>query len=136
MASWGIGGNDRAWAYPFGERPWSEILALLGGMAANYPEFRYMVDVIDSGADHLLAGNTSMHDLMVVPHPVRAQVRDMIVVRGPGSLRPAAAGQARIEHLSSTGHNDSIERPSSEAVALFWRFVIEKYGIRAPDRST
>jgi hypothetical protein len=93
-------------------------------MAANYPEFRFVVDVINSvmdcGAHELLAGSTSMHDLMVVPRPVSPHIRDMIVVRAPGSLRPAAtAGHTRIEHLSSTGYNDSIERPPSEAVPLF-----------------
>ena len=34
-----------------------------------------------------------------------------------------------IEHESATGHLDRIERPSGEAVPLFWRFVIEKFGI-------
>jgi hypothetical protein len=93
--------------------------------------------VIDSGADELLAGSTSMHDLMVVPRPIGEHVRDMIAVRAPGSLRPpATAGHVRIEHLSSTGHNDSIDRPSTEAVPLFWRFVIAKYGISPPNRST
>lgn len=97
-----------------------------------------MVDVIDSvidsGADELFAGGTSMHDVMVVPRPVSPHVRDLIAVRAPGSLRPAAsAGRVRIEHLSSTGHNESIERPPSEAVPLFWRFVIEKYGLRPPN---
>jgi hypothetical protein len=41
---------------------------------------------------------------------------------------------ARVEHLSSTGFNDSIDRPPADAVRLFWRFVLEKYGITAPNR--
>jgi hypothetical protein len=39
---------------------------------------------------------------------------------------------ARVEHLSSTGFNDSIDRPPSDAVRLFWRFALEKYGITPP----
>jgi hypothetical protein len=66
MASWGVGGSDRTWAYSFGERPWVEIRSFLGGMADSYPNFRYMIDVIDSvidsGADDLLAGGTSMQN--------------------------------------------------------------------------
>jgi hypothetical protein len=34
-----------------------------------------------------------------------------------------------IELLSCTGRDDRIERPAREAVLLFWRFVIEKYGV-------
>ncbi|MEV6283106.1 hypothetical protein [Kribbella sp. NPDC051770] len=99
-----------------------------------------MVDVIDSvidaNADEVLAGSTSMHDLMVAPRPLRKPVRDLIVVRAPGSLRPAGrGGHVRIEHLSSTGYDEVVERPSADAVALFWRFVIEKYGIEPPHRS-
>jgi hypothetical protein len=109
-------------------------------MADTYPDFRYMIDIIDSvvdsGADELLAGSTSMHDLMVVPRPIGVYVREMIAIRAPGSIRPVPAGQMRIEHLSSTGLNDSVDRPPSQAVALFWRFVIEKYGITPPHRST
>jgi hypothetical protein len=37
-----------------------------------------------------------------------------------------------IEHLTSTGHDERIERPASEAVPLFWRFAIEKFGLIAP----
>lgn len=136
MGKWRRGGVIRPWTYGFGERPWADIRSFLGGMAARYPEFRYLVDitdsVIDSGAEEVLAGSTSMHDLMVVPCPVGAQVREMIAVRAPGSMRPGPAGQVRIEHLSSTGLNDCIDRPASEAVPLYWRFVIEKYGIRPP----
>jgi hypothetical protein len=137
MGWWGVGGGERAWERPFREQPWAEISSFLGGMAASYPHFQYLVDVIDSvvdsGADELLAGDTSMHDFMVVPRPVSPSVRELIAVRAPGSLRPAAtAGHVRIEHLSSTGLNDSIERPPSEAVRLFWRFVMEKYGITPP----
>jgi hypothetical protein len=34
-----------------------------------------------------------------------------------------------IEQQSLTGHDDRIERLASEAVPLFWRFMIEKFGV-------
>ncbi len=30
---------------------------------------------------------------------------------------------------SVTGHDDQIARPVAEAVPLFWRFMIEKFGV-------
>jgi hypothetical protein len=141
VSRWGIGGGERAWDYPFGERSWAEIRSDLDEMAVGHPEFRYVADVADSvvgsGGDRLLAGSTSMHDLVVVPRPVGAHVRELIAVRAPGSLRPpSVVGHVRIEHLTSTGHDESIERPSAEAVPLFWRFVLEKYGIAPRHRSS
>ncbi|WP_433161586.1 hypothetical protein [Kribbella sp. CA-247076] len=139
MAKWRRS-TIRAWTYPFGERSWTDVRSFLGGMAALDSNFQYLIDVVDSvldsGASEHLAVGTAMHDLMVTPHPVDPPVSDLVVVRAPSSLRPAAAaGHVRIERLSGSGRNDSIDRPSSEAVPLFWRFVIEKYGIRPPDRS-
>ena len=92
-----------------------------------------MVDIVDSviesrSAD-LLAGCTSMHDLIVVTVPIPEPPYDVVAVRAPGSLGKPADGQVIIEHLSTTGHNDRIERPVEAAVPLFWRFMIEKYGI-------
>jgi len=66
-----------------------------------------------------------MHDLVVVsvriPEPPYG-----VAVRAPGSLRSPRDGHVLIEHMSVTGHDDRIERPVAEAVALFWRFMIEK----------
>jgi hypothetical protein len=76
-----------------------------------------------------LAGCTSMHHLLVVSTPIREPPYDVIVVRAPGSLHPPRQGQVLIGHLSCTGRNDCIERPAGDAVRLFWRFVIEKYGV-------
>ena len=126
--------RTHGWPYPFRERPWIDIQSFLGGMAAKYPTMEHMraiVDsVIDTDAEHALAATTSMHDLIVVPRPVPDPPYDVIVVRAPSSLRAPRDGHVLIEHLSCTGHNDRIERPSSEAVPLFWRFIIEKYGIQ------
>ena len=40
-----------------------------------------------------------------------------------GYLRPPA------QRVTHTGRNDCIERPATEAVGLFWRFMIEKFGV-------
>jgi hypothetical protein len=70
-----------------------------------------------------LASFTSMADLMVVTTPLREPPYDLVAMRTP------AERIVLIEHLSVTGRNDRIERPSSEAVPLFWRFMIEKFGL-------
>ena len=55
----------------------------------------------------------------------------MVAVRSPKSFRiKSEPGCVLIEHLTCSGHDERIERPASEAVPLFWRFMIEKYGIR------
>jgi hypothetical protein len=121
------------WSAPFRPRPWAEIRALLNGMTGEHPQFQYVADiansVVDLGATELLAGITSMHDLLVAPVPV-GDPPDVIAVRARGSLHPPKDGHVLIEHLAYNGRNDRIERPTTEAVPLFWRFVSEKFGIR------
>jgi hypothetical protein len=81
------------------------------------------------GADQL-AGTTAMHDLIVLPVPVPDPPCGIIAVRAPDSV--PFPGHVVIEHLSCTGRNDRIERPAADAMPLFWRFMITKYGIRPP----
>jgi hypothetical protein len=119
--------------YPFRAVPWVKICEFLGGMAANHPEFRHMAAIADSvvisGSTDLLAGTTSMHDLIVVSTPIPEPPYDVVAVRAPGSIVSPKTGEVLIEHLSVTGHNDRIARPTVEAVPLFWRFIMEKYGV-------
>lgn len=120
--------------YPFRQDPWADIAAFLGGMAERNPPFQHMADivnsVIESQSTELLAAFTSMHDLMVVATPIPEAPVDLVAVRAPGSLHPASRdGFVLIEHLTVMGNNDRIERPVGEAVPLFWRFMIEKYGV-------
>ncbi|MEQ7008519.1 hypothetical protein ABN028_20305 [Actinopolymorpha sp. B17G11] len=113
---------------------WREIEQFLGTIVDKAPEFGYLTEivrsVIASGRSEELAGCTSMHDLVVVPRPVPDPPYGVVMVRAPNSLRRAPrAGNVLIEEQSTTGHNDIIERPAADAVALFWRFMIEKFGI-------
>lgn len=105
----------------------------LGGMADDHPSFRHMADIVDSvvrsDAVDRLAGCTSMHDLVVVPRPEPEPPYGAIIVRAPGSLANPRVGEVIVEHTSVTGKRDLVARPVADAVPLFWRFVIEKYGI-------
>jgi hypothetical protein len=107
-------------------------------MVDRHPEFAYLVEIIDSviegDRESQLAATTSMHDLWVASVPVQEPPLDVIVVRAPGWPHGPAAGNVLIEHLTVTGRNDRIERPAVEAVPLFWRFVIEKFGVDPPSR--
>ena len=127
------GVRTHGWPYPFRARPWQDMASFLGGMADQHSQFRHLADivasVIDAESIHLLAGCTSMHDLLVVPVPVPDPSLDVILVRAPFVAGCPTGGMVVIEHQRCTGHNDRIQHPTLEAVALFWRFVAEKYGI-------
>ena len=123
---------------PFRARDWNGIHRTMDAMATEHEEFRHMEaivrSVLDSDAADRLAGYTSMHDLIVVDVPIPEPPYGVVAVRAPSSLHPPPDGQVLIEEMSVTGHNDRIERPVAEAVPLFWRFMIEKFGV-APHRS-
>ncbi|SDZ24705.1 hypothetical protein SAMN05421504_11171 [Amycolatopsis xylanica] len=129
--------NSRAWPYRFDEVPWAEIAGWFHEMAAKHPEFRPMADIADSvlacEGEQRLAGLTSMHDLVVTARPVPEHPPvEVVIVRSPSSGYVGAGG-VFIEHRSVTGHDDRIFRTADEAVPLFWRFMIEKFGV-APHR--
>jgi hypothetical protein len=123
-----------AWRHEFKVRSWSDLLAFYEDMASRNPEFGYLVDIVRSieaspNGNHL-AATTSMHDLVVIDRPIPEPPAEVLRVSAPGSPNPAARdGWLAIEHHSHSGRNDRIERPVSEAVSLFWRFVLEKFGI-------
>jgi len=125
--------RTNGWRYPFDYRPWENIAQGLSAMACKQEQFSHMAaiaaSVIETESTHLLAGLTSMHDIIVVSTPIPDPPLDVVAVRAPGSLQPPKSGHVLIEHLACTGHNDRIERPTSEAVPLFWRFMIEKFGV-------
>ncbi len=84
--------------------------------------------VIESGRAAELGSTVSHFDLIVAAAPGDSPPFDVVAVRTFG-VRPPRTGWVRIDHVSLTGHDDSIERPIDESVRLFWRFVIEKFGI-------
>jgi hypothetical protein len=93
-----------------------------------------MADIVDSviecGRTNRLAAVTAMHDLVVAVRPVPEDVAiDVVLVRSPSSHIPVEPGAVLIQHRSTTGFDDEITRPADEAVALFWRFMIEKFGV-------
>jgi hypothetical protein len=105
----------------------------MDAMATKREEFRHMEaivqSVLDSDATDRLAAYTSMHDLIVIGLPIPEPPYGVVAVRAPGSLHPPRDGHVLIEEMSVTGHDDNIERSVAEAVPLFWRFMIEKYGV-------
>lgn len=125
MTSWGL--------CQFAARPWEEIHTQMADIAARSADLACMVDIVQSvlrsGVADELAGNTSMHDLVVTGHPVTAPPIEVIHVFAPGRLAGVPMGQVRIEHQASTGRNDALTRPADQAVGLFWRFVREKLGV-------
>ncbi|MFT3832411.1 MAG: hypothetical protein QM711_03700 [Micropruina sp.] len=100
-------------------------------MADRQPEFQYLADIVTSvleaGASTTLAGFTSMHDLLVVPKPVAEHWTPVTVLAPHVPFLPN--GTVRIEHLSSSGRLERVDRPAAEAVPLFWRFMREKFGV-------
>ncbi|MEO6606421.1 MAG: hypothetical protein ABIN55_12460 [Aeromicrobium sp.] len=127
--------KHQGWPYEFKPKPWDEIHSFLSGMAAQDSQFQYLVDVvqsvIDSGSVGDLAATTSMHDLVVVAFPVPEPPFGVVIVRAPGSIANPPLGNVIIEHISGVGRDDKIQRPAAETVALFWRFMIEKFGVSA-----
>ncbi|MFF2555053.1 hypothetical protein ACFVUS_28895 [Nocardia sp. NPDC058058] len=125
--------NLRAWAGEFHDVPWTEVEQQLRVMSLRHSDFQYLSDIVDSillsGHDHRLAGQTSMHDLVVTTRPILKPPYEEVVVRAPGSLEPPPAGSVMIDCLSDTGHSDRIIAPVGEAVPLFWRCVAAVFDI-------
>ena len=125
--------RTRGYPHTFKARPWGEIASFLDEMTAKSDAFSHMSavahSVIDCRRTHDLAGTTSMHDIVVTSTPLGEPPHEIVIVRSPSSVRRPSTGHVAIEHQSLTGHDDSIERPTSEAVPLFWRFMIEKFGV-------
>jgi len=107
---------------------WEDIAAFYEELVDKHrmdfvrPALAMARSVIAEGAADQLAAHTSMHDLVVTAAPasekpdwIRIQPREETVL---------------IRHVSDlTGPGDEIERRASDALPLFWRFVIEKFGI-------
>jgi hypothetical protein len=123
----------RGFPYEFTATPWDDIIRNLEVIADQNESFSHVVaiarSVRDSHCASLLAGTTSMHDLLVTTVPIMSAPVDVIHVYAPNGLGAPSAGMVKIEHVSVTGRNDVIERAVADAIPLFWRFVWEKFGI-------
>ena len=92
---------------------------------------RIAQSVVAEGATDELLAHTSMHDLKVTTPPQSPWAKtDYVHVALMSNLRTV-----RIRHEPLVGLADDVKRPIEEAVPLFWRFMIEKYGVR-PIRDT
>jgi hypothetical protein len=112
---------------PFSITPWAELERFYEdlvdeGMENIEPLLAIVRSVVAEGASASLSAHTSMHDLVVTTTPLSTT---------PDTLRISASDdrQIRIDHRKPTGPGDSIERLGSDALPLFWRFTIEKWGI-------
>jgi hypothetical protein len=98
--------RTHGWTYPFPDRSWEDIASFLDEMATRDEGFTYLTaivhSVLDSPAARLLAGCTSMHDLVVTATPVPEPPLDVVIVRAPSSLHPPSAGHVLIEQ--TVGH--------------------------------
>ena len=121
------------WNHTFVSIPWPDLRQRYEELTSRHAPFCPLLDIVSSietaGCADQIAGTTSMHDLLVVTEPVPEPPMDVLIVRAPSSLHPPTAGLVRIEHTTISGRTDRIERPPEEAVALFWRFVLEKFSI-------
>jgi hypothetical protein len=93
------------------------------------PVAQVVASVASSGRSDDLLFATSMWDLIVTPSPDGESPVDVVAVRGAMGLAHVPEGRIVVEHMPLVGGADRIERPAEEAVPLFWRFIIEKYGI-------
>jgi hypothetical protein len=117
---------------------WNEVAERVRGYTGSNPKFRFLVDVIDSirecGGQERLAGIWTLGGLVVTPLPIPDEPPiQEVILSLPGMGWGPTGEEVLIEHRAISGHDDRILRPSSEAVPLFWRFMIEKFGI-APVR--
>ena len=126
-------GYTPAWShrYGFGLETWPEIVEVYArGSRAGHPVGRVATEIVESivaeGASTKLVGSTTMDGLVIRPTPIPEPPYDVVQIAVHDQV-------VVITHLSRTGNDDRIERPTEQAVRLFWRFMIEKYDIH-PDR--
>ncbi|MFB7720156.1 hypothetical protein [Nocardia sp. NPDC056100] len=125
--------NLRAWTGEFHDVSWAEVADVYRVMSDRYTEFQHMTDIVDSvlrsGCDLRLAGQTSMHDLVVTTRPISEPPIEEVVVRAPGSLVFVAEGTVVIDCLSDLGNAKRVTAPVDEAVSLFWQNITECFGL-------
>jgi hypothetical protein len=116
------------------ERPWDELVEEFQDLADKSPRYvpivEILLSVISSGLASSLAATTSMHDLIIVTSPPPTVPFDAIRVSVDSTANDGnPSNSVTIRHQTVSGHDDQLSRSGSEAVSLFWRFVIEKFGL-------
>ena len=113
-------------------RDFEEVRNALANVFGEGSDGRYLIDVLDDAVAARLrvamSLTTSMHDLVFSPSPVGGTY-DTVVVRAPGSLHAPHTGNVRVDVVRSNGQSTSIERPSSEALAVFWASMRDALGV-------
>jgi hypothetical protein len=116
----------------FVARDYEEVRGWLTTVFAQDSPGRYAVEVLDDAIatqlDAVVSLTTSMHDLVFSPSPV-GPVHDAVIVRAPGSLHSPHSGNVRVDVVRSNGETTSIERPSAEALAVFWATMRDAFGV-------
>lgn len=122
-----------SWSHrPFEARPWAELAGRYWQLADGAPELLAIIEIIDSviavRAEAALAANRTIGALNVVSVNAADPPYSVVSVSAfpPGRSAPA---MVQVEHVSGSGLAEVVVRPAEEAVPLFWRFVIEKFGI-------
>lgn len=115
----------------FRQVPWQELFAhyeeaLSRGFSHAEPALTVARSIVDEGCGDQIVGHPSLYGLILTTVPVSTSPDWLRVSAVPG-------GKVRVEHHKFEGPGDDIERPADELLALFWRFVIEKWGIH-PER--
>lgn len=124
-------------------RPWRDLADLFAQTATRYDAATCLAEIvdsiIDSGVADQLSGSAGAHNnalIVVEAGDVTPPLTALVVSVWQGgpdtAYKDVGPEQVAIEHWAATGHNDRVERPVSEALPLFRRFVAEKFGIEVP----
>lgn len=115
--------------------PWDEIQHKYHELARSWPGNRFFAEIVDSvvscARTEELAAYPALDGLRVARRPLVEPPVDLVLVN-PSTpyLHPILReGFVRIEHLATMGHDEVVDAPVADAVALFWRFMIEKFGV-------
>lgn len=122
------------WQYAIPRREWTDLLDEYRTAAKSVPTLAPLLSIIESVIENQmqdrLAATTSMWDLVITTAPAGEPPLDVIVVRSSVSMSPSPAGEVRIEQFATSGQKEEVTRPVAEALPLFWRFVLAKFGLK------
>lgn len=126
--------RPHSWSHRrFQATPWAQLADHYRLPANGTSEHLAIIEIIDSvracGADGVLAAARTIGALNVVDVDATEPPYSVLSV----SIIPAgrtAAGAVQVRHVSCSGLAEDIVRPLDDAAPLFWRFVIEKFGIQ------